>query len=304
MSSALQPLALIAAILSTLLSSAAWITQGEATKLLTPRVVIFFTPILTALIIGGYLTTTKQLPSLALIKTHAKDLVKLVITRNVLTLIIVTYALVYTSSTKVMFLTKMEPYIVVFWFWILLGQTISRYHLFLLLVHILGAMLLSTGGVFDLNIEQRGDLLLLFGMFITALSYIPAKRLSTAFSSAQLTFTCNAASLIILIPLFISSVLALAPATPTTGWIYLGITVLLYNVISMVFWYYALTHLQAWLVSALRCLGPVIAAPIAILFFNQSLSGIQIIGGIVVLTTSLMMVISKHRDRPPKSAPA
>jgi drug/metabolite transporter (DMT)-like permease len=72
-------------------------------------------------------------------------------------------------------------------------------------------------------------------------------------------------------------------------------SVLMFYVASTILWFYSLSAVSAWLNSALRCLGPVFAAPIAWLFFDKSLDGIQIVGATIVVGTSIAMIIRPKR---------
>jgi drug/metabolite transporter (DMT)-like permease len=53
--------------------------------------------------------------------------------------------------------------------------------------------------------------------------------------------------------------------------------------------YASLNGIEGWLSSALRATGPVIATPIAFLFFGETLTPIQIFGALVVIITSVLI---------------
>ena len=63
----------------------------------------------------------------------------------------------------------------------------------------------------------------------------------------------------------------------------------MFQVIGLTLWFVALKFMQGWIVSALRAVGPVIAAPFAFLFFGQSLSCFQVGGAVLVLATSALI---------------
>ena len=78
------------------------------------------------------------------------------------------------------------------------------------------------------------------------------------------------------------------------GWQYLIITVFIFYVFSMLFWFISLHGLEAWLSSALRCLGPIFAAPIAWIFYQQRLGAVQVVGATLVILTSVLMLREKN----------
>jgi drug/metabolite transporter (DMT)-like permease len=95
--------------------------------------------------------------------------------------------------------------------------------------------------------------------------------------------------------LFISPDSYLGTSEHVVGWYYTLATVAVFYVLSTALWFFSLKEVPAWLASALRCVGPVIAAPIAWLFFNQGLTLLQTCGALVVVATSLWMVVLERR---------
>jgi drug/metabolite transporter (DMT)-like permease len=79
------------------------------------------------------------------------------------------------------------------------------------------------------------------------------------------------------------------------GWYYALATVVVFYVLSSGLWFFSLKEVPAWLASALRCVGPVIAAPIAWIVFDQRLTTLQMFGALTVVGTSLWMVVLEQR---------
>ncbi len=59
--------------------------------------------------------------------------------------------------------------------------------------------------------------------------------------------------------------------------------------------YASLDGIEGWLSSALRATGPLVAAPIAFIFFGESLGPVQMFGALIVLLTSAL--ISKQEKK-------
>lgn len=289
----------LAAILSAILSSITWITSGEAVRILSPLIVAAFSPlfaaIITIILIPILLKKEKRgFPSLAKLRSLWIPFLFVSIIRNVIGFLLFDYSLLYTSSAKVMFLTKMEPYVVLGLHAALYGERIGRGDSLLLLLHIGGAILLSAGSNLSFSFEQWGDVLVLLGLLSSASVYKPGKLLSDAFGSMQATVLTSLFSAAILIPcaLIIDGYRFLTPGVNIPlGFSFMIASVLMFYVASTILWFYSLSAVPAWLNSALRCLGPVVAAPIAWLFFDKSLDGIQIVGATIVVLTSITMVL-------------
>ncbi|MBN8549345.1 MAG: DMT family transporter [Deltaproteobacteria bacterium] len=288
--------AIFFAILSSVLSSLGWIFQGEAVTALKPLIVASAQGILTGFIYYIHLRWTGTAFPLEKLKHNARDMFEFTFLRGFLASILLCYALVTTDSMKAMFFTKLEPYFIIFWSWILTGQTISRYHGALLAVHIVGAILLSTGGHFDLGHSQWGDLMVVVAVGLNSYSYLHATRLSKELGSVHVNGISAFVSGLFLLPFALAFSPLAAWNVFTFGWFNLLMVVLLFNVFALTLWYTALRHIEGWLVSALRAVGPVFAAPLAWIFVGQELGEIQILGAAIVLLTSAMLALAKSEQ--------
>lgn len=282
-------LALTAAIISTCVSSVAVLFQSEAAKHLPLIQLLCMSHLLGGLaayclmrILGGYIDWNK-------IWLHRADLIKICVLRFILGGALFWIAMQMTVGIKAIFFTKAEPYFVLLWAWIFDKAIIPKKHLFLLLVHFAGAAILSGGLEFSIGEAQLGDLLLVLAVAFFAFSYRYAARISKEIPSLQLSATAlTAVGLLYLPAMFIYS--TFAPwAESSAGWINLLISIPLWNLLGLPLWFVALRELPGWLVSALRSLGPLLAAPIAFLYFDQSLSFVQALGAVIVLSTSLLL---------------
>lgn len=285
--------AVLIAILSSVLSSLCWIFQDRAVDSLGPMAVVSAQGILVGLLYLFHSRSRAKRISAALLREHWRELVEYTLLRGLLGGALVCYALMLSGSIKVMFFTKLEPYFVLFWAWLLEGQRINRSHALLLAVHVFGAILLSTGGKISLEQSQLGDLMLIVAVGIFSYTYLHAGRLSKELGPMHVNGLSSLLTGLASLPI----ALIISPPGIWTihapGWIDIAILVIVFNVVSMTMWFAALRYLEGWLVSALRAVGPVVAAPIAYLFFGQALTEIQIFGAGLVLLTSGMLARRK-----------
>jgi drug/metabolite transporter (DMT)-like permease len=82
------------------------------------------------------------------------------------------------------------------------------------------------------------------------------------------------------------------------GWLYVGAHSVLFYMVAIVLLYASLGGIEGWLSSALRATGPLVAAPVAFLFFGESLTGLQLVGAGIVLVTSALISKDKRRGKP------
>jgi probable blue pigment (indigoidine) exporter len=247
---------------------------------------VFFAGIL-ALIL---LALTRNLPTWTSIMAVRVPLLKVAFCRAVFSNMIFTAGLAYTTGVEAVFLTKMEPYLVIFWSWVLDKRRPSANHLALLAVHVAGAVLLSVGSRgLGHGISWFGDLLVVSAVVTAALSYRYAPQVTKVLHPTQVACLGELIGGVTTLPL----ALLVCPVTlgpeQQVGWVYIGIHAVLFYILAMSFLYASLHGLDGWLSSALRATGPVIATPLAFLFFGESLTPTQISGAILVLVTSALI---------------
>ncbi len=287
----------VAILCASMLSSIGWIFEGEAIARLAPVPVICVSSLLGgACLLGlGYLVGDRAIKST--LGSVTFPFVAFSILRSAVISLLFGYCLTLTSSTKTMFLTKIEPYVVLLIQVVFYGHTTTPVHLLLLAIHLVGAIVLSTGGSVVFSVDTLGDLLIFVAVTGNAALYGPSQR----YAQQMGTFYASGLSQLIggaaLLPLLL--------ATPTDsfignseqiiGWYYALATVLVFYVLSTGLWFFSLREVPAWLASALRCVGPVIAAPVAWVVFGKGLTTLQTLGALVVVGTSLWMVVLERR---------
>lgn len=282
-------LALTAAIISTCVSSVAVLFQSEAAKHLSLLQLLCMSHLLGGIAAYCLMRARGDHIYWGKIWQHRADLSKICILRFILGGTLFWIAMQMTVGIKAIFFTKAEPYFVLLWAWLFDKAVVPRKHLFLLLIHFAGAAILSGGLEFRIGEAQLGDLLLILAVAFFAFSYRYAARISREIPSLQLSSTALTAVGLLYLP----AMILWAPFAPwsesSVGWINLLISIPLWNLLGLPLWFVALRELPGWLVSALRALGPLLAAPIAILYFGQSLSLVQVLAAAVVLGTSFLL---------------
>jgi drug/metabolite transporter (DMT)-like permease len=282
--------ALLFAIISPIFSNLATIVASVGTKDLTPflflsvSVTIGSTILLLLFYASGNKINFKEA------KKHTKDLTKVIALRGLLGNTLLMVGLSITSGIVAIFFTKMEPYFVLLWNWVLGKERIEPKYLVLLAVHIFGVLLLATGGALVFKGSEVGDLLIIAAMAMFALSYIPAKTLSEKLGAARSNILTLGTSTLIIVPISIILLIANPKPIQQIGWFYVVLYTIFFYVISLTLWFSSLKGVKGWIVSALRAVGPLVGAPLAYIFFGQTLTTTQILGAIIVLATSSLLV--------------
>ncbi len=282
------------AVLSTGLSSIAIIYQAAVAKVFPVIFLASFANLLGAILVASSFWFQKKTLKPNLPQGQLRNLIILAMLRNVIGSLLFWWALGHTQAIKAMFFTKAEPYFILAWNWLLDKKTTKKYHLLLLAIHLFGAIILSTGGKFEFNSSQSGDITLVVAVCVLGLSYRFGAAVSSSIGALETSVFAQLIGGVILLPLALSCGASNVLKIPQLSWEQFIFSILLWNVFGFSFWLLALQKVQGWIVSALRALGPLIAAPLAYLFFNETLSGLQISGAALVLITSMM--ITKERS--------
>jgi drug/metabolite transporter (DMT)-like permease len=290
-------IAIAALILASALSSLGWVLEGEAISRLAPLPVVCVSLLFGGICLLILARMRGTLASNALPILRSRGFLAYSCARSALLTLLFAYCLTLTSSTKIMFLTKIEPYAVLLIQIIWLGHRTTAGHLVLLAIHLVGAVFLSTGGTFTLSLDTAGDLLIFACVLANAALYLPSQRYSTSLGALYAGGFSQIIGGFMLLPIMLVTSQSYFSYDPVylSGWYYVGLTALTFYVVSTGLWFFSLREIPAWLASALRCVGPIVAAPIAWLVYNKPLSAIQTAGALVVIITSMWMVILERR---------
>ncbi len=295
---------IVATLGASLLSSVGWIFEGEAVARLSPLAAIAVSAFSGGCILVGFAALSKRCSRASLGTALSPRFILFSLFRSALVSLVFAYSLTLTSSTKTMFLTKIEPYIVLLIQILFHGHRTSAQHIILLGIHVVGAVLLSTGGDLSLSEGTTGDLLILAAIAANAALYAPSQRYTQSMGAIAASGASQLIAGLFLLPF----AFIFTPHDFTfmgdngVGWGYTATCIVVFYVLSTALWFSSLKDIPAWLASALRCVGPVIAAPIAWIVFQKPLSPSQTLGAMLVVATSMwMVVLEKRRPRTKES---
>ncbi len=288
---------IVFAILSSCLSSIATLFKVQGVAVVDPILASTIGVLFAGVISTSYLIICKQIPKWENIRKVIGPLWKLTLCRPVIANILFTIGLSMSSGIKAVILTKMEPYLVIFWVWILDGKRPSNKHLLLLLVHIFGALLLSVGDISTMNTAGWGDLIILIAVITAGLSYRYAPQVTKMLTPIQTSTLTETAGGLLTAPFALYFCPLVFTANQVAGWGYIGVHAIMFYVLAIPLLYTSLQGIDGWKSSALRATGPLLAVPIAWVFFGERLSGTQLVGALIVLITSAL--VSKADKKKP-----
>lgn len=197
------------------------------------------------------------------------------------------WSLTMTKLANANLLTNFAPLVVVLGSWLLFRQRITRTVLVGLVTALVGAVLLISGKIEFTQRTVAGDLLSLatavfYGAYLLALG-----RVRQQTSTLEVMLWSSVGTLIVLLPLCLLMGETLLPTT-LHGLSILIALALLSHLAGQGLIAYALAHLPATISSITLLIQPVVAAVIAWVLLDESLTPMELVGGAIVLTGVLV----------------
>ncbi len=239
--------AILAIIIASALSSIGWIFEGEAINRLSPLPVVCTSLWLGGLSLLGLGYLSKRASPFSNPAAYSSRFIAFSIIRSAIVSLLFGYCLTLTSSTKTMFLTKIEPYMVLLIQIIWLGHRTTMGHLALLAIHMFGAVMLSTGGSFALSVDTLGDLLIFICVTANAALYFPARRYSQELGPMYASGLSQLYGGAVLLPFMLAYSMSAFNPTPEhmTGWYYALLTVVVFYIVSTGLWFFSMKDVPA-----------------------------------------------------------
>lgn len=164
------------------------------------------------------------------------------------------------------------------------------------MIHIAGAIILAVGDKgMGHGVSWFGDMIIVSAGVTAALSYRYAPQVTRTLKPLQVAAVVETLGGLMTLPLILFVPSLAVSGDALIGWIYLMMHSILFYIIAISLLYASLRGLEGWLSSALRATGPVVAAPVAMIFFGDTLTPLQGLGALVVLITSALISKSDRK---------
>ena len=220
---------------------------------------------------------------------HFKDSISIVIARPVIGSLLLVYGLSLTTAIHSSFMMRLEPIFVTLMSYIFLRDKVSLKQIYLIVLMVVGAFLLSTSGNVELISQtQIGDLFVALSLIFFSYAYIPAKRMGKKIDSMTITIVNNLLGGLILFSIMLFLPINIFPISSTNVWLILSY-VLSFSVIGLYLYFAALRKTKPWIVSSLLSLSSIVGAAIGYVWLNETINTIQILGAIIILVTSYLI---------------
>ena len=265
---------------------------NAAAKMADPILIAMYSAIIASLILSALMFVKKRKFSSFYEMGKSQDFWKIVVSRNIIGSIIFIYGISMTTAVNSLIIVRLEPILVVLFGYALLNEKIRRRDLFYVLMMILGAVFVSTGGNFaELGATNAGDALVLLSLVALGYSYIPSRRMMKKVGAIELnTFSSIVGAVaLIAVSLTVSRTLTISQ----NALLLIFASTIFYSLLGLTLWFKALESVHAWKVAALLSIGPIAGGALAFFWLGESLNVVQAIGAVMVLVLSYKICIER-----------
>ena len=194
------------------------------------------------------------------------------------------YSLIYTGAGNVALIMASAPAFAALFAAGLRHEHVRRHHWAALLVSLVGVTLVVEGGAEIAGFTIKGDLLAL-GAAVTWAAYsVMLRPLFSRYSAARLSAVIILAGTVMLTPFAASQAVSqdYASLSPLhiAAWAYSAVFPLL---VTNLLYFHALRHIGAARATLYMYLQPFLGAAFAALLLGETLSGLQLAGGVVIV---------------------
>ena len=282
------------AFLSTVFIGLSIVVGSQAAKTVNPLVLAAYANLLSVVFLLAALFVFRvKIDARKMIRKYPKDFAATVVSRPLLGSLLLSIGWSITPAIRAVFLDRLEPLFVILVGYILLRKKVTRKAVFFSFVLLFGAYLFLTNAADIFTSIGLGDIIIIYALIPFSYSYITSARILKEFSPLSLAVVMN----------FFAGIILLAAAAlimPNnliigTGSVNLIILqVLLFEVIGLTMWLYALKNIDGWIVSSILSLNPISGSILAFFWLGDTMAPLQIIGGSLII---LMAILIARQDK-------
>lgn len=189
---------------------------------------------------------------------------------------------------------------------VLLKEKMNRLRWLSFFIAILGVVLVSLKDILSVDFSIQfliGNALIFSGILGSGFYNTICKKISGDYTEMEMLFYTYIFMIILLAPLvwhYEGNVLKGFPDFTSRTWVGLSLLTVFHNFLSMILFFKALKNLEAIQVALSNFLIAFFALPIAAIWLNEELSFLSIIGGLLVLASTIIITIWEYKQNTPE----
>ena len=215
--------------------------------------------------------------------------------------VLMTWGTQYSLASNAAILTLILPVTTAIFAFLILKERMNWVRWLSFIVAICGVILISTGDIKQMNFSSKyavGNLLIFLAILGNSYFNVGIKKIAERYTPIEMVFYTYVVIVTALTPLVIiyeGDVFARIPSFTGQTWTGVVILTFFHNYLSMILFFWALKILDAIQVALSNYLIAFFGVPIAAIWLHEFLGPQAIIGGVLVLVSTLIITLVDYR---------
>lgn len=215
--------------------------------------------------------------------------------------VFMTWGTQYSLASNAAILTLCLPVFTAIFAFLILKEKMNKIRWISFIIAIIGVILCSTGDIKQMDLGSKyavGNILIFLAIIGNSYYNVGIKKIADRYSEIEMVFYTYVFMVILLTPFVLyyeKDVFMRIPSFTTQTWIGMSILTLFHNFLSMLLFFKALKMLDAMQVALSNYLIAFFGLPIAAFLLGETLNNMAIVGGILVLCSTLIITIVDAR---------
>lgn len=217
--------------------------------------------------------------------------------------VLMTWGTQYSLASNAAILVLALPVVTAVFAFFILKEKMNLIRWISFFIAIIGVLLCSTNDIEHVDISSKyalGNILIFIAILGNAYYNVGCKQISGQYTEMEMVFYTYLVMVILLTPLVLyyePEMFAVVPDYTTQTWIGMLALTLFHNFLSMLLFFKALKNLDATQVAISNYLITFMGLPIAAFWLGEKLATQTIIGGLLVLSSTLILSIVDSRTQ-------
>lgn len=215
--------------------------------------------------------------------------------------VLMTYGTQYSLASNAAILVLTLPILTAVFAFLLLKEKMNNIRWISFAIAIIGVILCSTDDIRNMDLSSKyafGNLLIFLAIIGNAYYNVGCKKIADKYTEMEMVFYTYLVLVIMLTPLVLyyePEMFSKVPSFTTKTWLGMASLTLFHNFLSMIMFFSVLKYLDATQVALSNYLITFMGLPIAAFILGEKLNSQAVIGGILVLASTLILTIVDTR---------
>ncbi|TAG31956.1 MAG: DMT family transporter [Sphingobacteriia bacterium] len=175
-------------------------------------------------------------------------------------------------------------------------------------IAIIGVSLCSMKDILGVDTNTQyiiGNLLIFTGILGSGFYNTMCKKIANQYTEMEMLFYSYIFMIVLLFPFvwhYEGNIIAHFPSFTTNTWVGLILLTVFHNFLSMILFFKALKNLEAIQVALSNFLITFFGLPIAVIFLGEKLSILSVIGGVLVLLSTILITLWEYKQQAKQNA--